>query len=141
MASPTDFEATFEPLDNPSPLSLAKAEASDWADRKTAEIAKVLGENLLRNCDKLAVHEDDIRDSVLGRAIRRWSARSRTIIRILMPTAGIPLLVDLRQCVMRSMTLVAIRKDQSALADRLRDRSPVNVDYHGRPDALQRNTL
>ena len=81
MTSPTDFEATFELAgQSVTYYSLVKAEAFGLGGfGKLPKSLKVLGENLLRNCDKLAVHEDDIRDLGAGRAIRRWSARSRTI--------------------------------------------------------------
>ena len=64
MASPTGFEATFELAgQSVTYYSLAKAEASGLGGfGKLPKSLKVLGENLLRNCDKLAVHEDDIRD-------------------------------------------------------------------------------
>ncbi|MEC7656698.1 MAG: hypothetical protein VX416_10145, partial [Pseudomonadota bacterium] len=61
MASPTDLEATFGLAgQSVTYYSLAKAEAFGFG--KLPKSLKVLGENLLRNCDKLAVNEDNIRD-------------------------------------------------------------------------------
>ena len=144
MASPTDFEATFELAgQSVTYYSLAKAEASGLGGfGKLPKSLKVLGENLLRNCDKLAVHEDDIRD--LG----AWTSDPTMVrevayhpVRILMPDmSGIPLLVDLSA--MRD-AVHDFGGDPAKINPRLPidfviDHS-VNVDYHGRPDALQRN--
>ena len=144
MASPTDFEATFELAgQSVTYFSLAKAEASGLGGfGKLPESLKVLSENLLRNCDKLAVHEDDIRD--LG----AWTSDPTMVrevayhpVRILMPDmSGIPLLVDLSA--MRD-AVHDFGGDPAKINPRLPidfviDHS-VNVDYHGRPDALQRN--
>ena len=127
MASPTDFEATFELAGEPvTYYSLTKAEAAGLgAFGKLPKSLKVLGENLLRNCDKLAVSEDDIR------GLGAWTSDPTMVrevayhpVRILMPDmSGIPLLVDLSA--MRDAVQDFRRRsgqDQSALADRLRDR-------------------
>ena len=99
MASPTDFEATLSVAgEQVLYYSLAKAEAAGFgAFNRLPKSLKVLGENLLRNCDKHAVSEDDIR------CLGRWTSDPTMIrevayhpVRILMPEiSGIPLLVDL----------------------------------------------
>ena len=144
MASPTDFEATFELAGEPATYySLTKAEAAGLgAFGKLPKSLKVLGENLLRNCDKLAVSEDDIR------GLGAWTSDPTMVrevayhpVRILMPDmSGIPLLVDLSA--MRD-AVQDFGGDPAKINPRLPidfviDHS-VNVDYHGRPDALQRN--
>ena len=144
MASPTDFEATFELAgESVTYFSLAKAEAVGLgAFGKLPKSLKVLGENLLRNCNKLAVSEDDIR------GLGAWASDPTMVrevayhpVRILMPDmSGIPLLVDLSA--MRD-AVNDFGGDPAKINPRLPidfviDHS-VNVDYHGRPDALQRN--
>ena len=144
MASPTDFEATFELAgESVTYFSLAKAEAVGFgAFGKLPKSLKVLGENLLRNCNKLAVSEDDIR------GLGAWASDPTMVrevayhpVRILMPDmSGIPLLVDLSA--MRD-AVNDFGGDPAKINPRLPidfviDHS-VNVDYHGRPDALQRN--
>ena len=144
MALPTDFEATFELAgESVTYFSLAKAEAVGLgAFGKLPKSLKVLGENLLRNCNKLAVSEDDIR------GLGAWASDPTMVrevayhpVRILMPDmSGIPLLVDLSA--MRD-AVNDFGGDPAKINPRLPidfviDHS-VNVDYHGRPDALQRN--
>ena len=88
MASPTDFEAALSVAgEQVLYYSLAKAEAAGFgAFNRLPKSLKVLGENLLRNCDKHAVSEDDI--GCLG----RWTSDPTMIrevayhpVRILMP--------------------------------------------------------
>ena len=63
MASPKEFEATFRLFGEfITYYSLAKAEGAGFGSLdKLPKSLKVLGENLLRNCDKPSVSEEDIR--------------------------------------------------------------------------------
>ena len=144
MASPKEFEATFG-LSGEfiTYYSLAKAEGAGFGsfDRLPKSL-KVLGENLLRNCDKPAVSEEDIRglglwtgDPTMEREVAYHP------VRILMPEiSGIPLLVDLSA--MRDAVT-----EFGGDAEKINPRLPidlvvdhsVNVDFHGRADALRRN--
>ena len=144
MASPKEFEATFG-LSGEfiTYYSLAKAEGAGFGsfDRLPKSL-KVLGENLLRNCDKPAVSEEDIRglglwtgDPTMEREVAYHP------VRILMPDiSGIPLLVDLSA--MRDAV-----KEFGGDPGKINPRLPVdfvvdhsvNVDFHGRADALRQN--
>ncbi|MEK9595730.1 MAG: aconitate hydratase AcnA [Rhodospirillaceae bacterium] len=144
MASPTDFEATLSVAgEQVLYYSLEKAEAAGFgAFNRLPKSLKVLGENLLRNCDKPAVSEDDIR------CLGRWTSDPTMIrevayhpVRILMPEiSGIPLLVDLSA--MRD-AVHEFGGDPKKINPRLPidlvvDHS-VNVDHHGSADALRKN--
>ncbi len=143
-SSPSAFEDRFSFAGDPVLYySLARAEAAGLGSfARLPKSLKVLGENLLRNSDKPGVSEEDIR------ALGGWTAAPSTVrevayhpVRILMPDmSGVPLLVDL------SAMRDAVRQfggDPQAINPRLPidliiDHS-VNVDFHGRPDALRRN--
>lgn len=144
MVSPTEFEDAFEVAGEPiNYYSLVKAEAIGLgAFAKLPKSLKVLGENLLRHCDKFAVDKDDIgglgawtKDPTMVREVAYHP------VRILMPDmSGIPLLVDLSA--MRDAV-----NDFGGDPTKINPRLPidfvidhsVNVDFHGRPDALKRN--
>ena len=144
MSMPNDFELSFT-IDGDEILfySLERAEAAGLGSYShLPKSLKVLGENLLRNCDKPAVAEEDIC------ALGSWTfdpAMVREVayhpVRILMPDmSGIPLLVDLSA--MRD-AVQQFGGDPAAINPRLPidliiDHS-VNVDFSGRSDALQRN--
>ena len=144
MTMPSAFESRFT-LGGEDVLyySLSQAESAGFGDfARLPKSLKVLGENLLRNSDKAAVDEADIR------ALGTWSADPGMVrevayhpVRILMPDmSGIPLLVDL------SAMRDAVKQfggDPESINPRLPidfviDHS-VNVDFSGRPDALERN--
>jgi len=144
MATPTEFADVFELAgESIDYFSLQKAEDAGFGEfAALPKSLKVLGENLLRNCDKLAVGEEDIR------GLGAWTGDPTLVrevayhpVRILMPDmSGIPLLVDLSA--MRD-AVNEFGGDPAKINPRLPidfviDHS-VNVDYHGRPDALQRN--
>ena len=144
MTSPSDFEAEFTVNgDAVTYYSLARAEATGLGDfSRLPKSLKVLAENLLRNIDKPAVGEEDLR------ALGGWTSAPEMVrevayhpVRILMPDmSGVPLLVDL------SAMRDAVKQfggDPQSINPRLPidfviDHS-VNVDFHGQPDALQRN--
>lgn len=144
MNAPIEFESEFA-LNGESVIyySLATAESRGYGDfTRLPRSLKVLGENLLRNIDKPAVAEEDLR--TLG----GWTANPKTVqevayhpVRILMPDmSGIPLLVDLSA--MRD-AVQEFGGDPKTINPRLPidfviDHS-VNVDFSGIPDALQRN--
>ena len=99
MTSPSDFEAEFTVNgDAVTYYSLARAEATGLGDfSRLPKSLKVLAENLLRNIDKPAVGEEDLR------ALGGWTSAPEMVrevayhpVRILMPDmSGVPLLVDL----------------------------------------------
>jgi aconitate hydratase len=144
MTSPSDFEAEFTVNGNVfTYYSLALAEAAGLGDfTRLPKSLKVLAENLLRNLDKPAVGEGDLR------ALGGWTSEPEIVrevayhpVRILMPDmSGVPLLVDLSA--MRD-AVQQFGGDPKLINPRLPidfviDHS-VNVDFHGQPDALQRN--
>jgi aconitate hydratase len=144
MTLPSDFEAEFTVNGNVfTYYSLALAEAAGLGDfTRLPKSLKVLAENLLRNLDKPAVGEGDLR------ALGGWTSEPEIVrevayhpVRILMPDmSGVPLLVDLSA--MRD-AVQQFGGDPKLINPRLPidfviDHS-VNVDFHGQPDALQRN--
>ena len=144
MTTSADFESSFSAVGEEFLYySLAQAETAGLGEySRLPRSLKVLGENLLRNCDKPAVAEEDIR------ALGGWTCDPEMVrevayhpVRILMPDmSGIPLLVDLSA--MRD-AVWQFGGDPTAINPRLPvdliiDHS-VNVDFSGRPDALQRN--
>ncbi|PPR59653.1 MAG: Aconitate hydratase A, partial [Alphaproteobacteria bacterium MarineAlpha4_Bin2] len=144
MATPSAFESRFTlGGDDVLYYSLSQAEKIGLGEfARLPKSLKVLGENLLRNSDTLAVDETDIR------ALGSWSADPEMVrevayhpVRILMPDmSGIPLLVDL--AAMRDAV-----KQFGGNPETINPRLPidfvidhsVNVDFSGRPDALERN--